>query len=48
MKQKVSALTRILRVAQRECGILMRTPIYLFCMIIFPIFTVFFFTSMSP
>lgn len=46
MKQKVSALTRILRVAQRECGILLRTPIYLFCMIIFPIFTVFFFTSM--
>lgn len=46
MKQKVSAVKRILRVAQRECGILINTPIYLFCMIIFPIFTVFFFTSM--
>ena len=46
MKQKVSAIRRILRVAQRECGILTRTPIYLFCMIIFPIFIIFFFTSM--
>ena len=44
--KKVSAVKRILRVAQRECGILINTPIYLFCMIIFPIFTVFFFTSM--
>ena len=46
MKQKVSAIRRILRVAQRECGILTRTPIYLFCMIIFPIFIIFLFTSM--
>lgn len=44
--KKVSAVKRIFRVAQRECGILINTPIYLFCMIIFPIFTVFFFTSM--
>ena len=46
MKQKVSAVRRILRVAQRECGILMTTPIYLFCMVIFPVFIIFFFTTL--
>ena len=30
--------------ASRECGILATTPIYLFCMVIFPIITILFFT----
>lgn len=30
----------------RECGILMKNPIYLFCMILFPLFIMFFFTSL--
>lgn len=30
----------------RECGILIKNPIYLFCMILFPLFIMFFFTSL--
>ncbi len=37
---------RILRIALRECGILKSNPIYLFCMIIFPLLVLFFFTTM--
>ncbi|RRD00350.1 ABC transporter permease [Prevotella sp. OH937_COT-195] len=37
---------RILGVARRECGIIMSTPIYIFCMVIFPVVMVFFFTSL--
>ena len=44
VKQKASEITRILRVASRECGILATTPIYFFCMVIFPIITILFFT----
>ena len=30
----------------RECGILVRNPIYLFCMILFPMLIMLFFTSL--
>lgn len=39
-------LKQIYNIAIRECGILMKNPIYGFCMIIFPLFVVFFFTSL--
>lgn len=38
-------VTRTLRVAARECGLLARNPIYLFCMVVFPIVVTCFFTS---
>ena len=39
-------LINIWRIAQRERKILMKNPIYLFCMVIFPVLTLFFFTSL--
>lgn len=39
-------LKRIYQIALRECGILVKNPIYGFCMVIFPIITIFFFTSL--
>ena len=39
-------LKRIYRIALRECGIMVHNPIYAFCMIIFPIVVVLFFTSL--
>ncbi len=36
----------ILKIAWRECGILKSNPIYLFCMIVFPLLVTFFFTSL--
>ena len=36
----------IFKIALRECGILKSNPIYLFCMIIFPLLVMFFFTTM--
>ena len=39
-------LKRIVSIALRECGILFRNPIYGFCMVVFPILTMLFFTSM--
>lgn len=36
----------LLRVARRELGLIMREPIYWFCMIVFPLLAVFFFTSL--
>lgn len=36
----------ILSTAWRECGILARNQIYLFCMVVFPIFVTIFFTSL--
>ena len=39
-------LTRTLRVAARECGQIARNPIYLFCMVVFPVMVTYFFTSM--
>ena len=38
-------LMRTLRVAARECGQMARNPIYLFCMVVFPIVVIYFFTS---
>lgn len=39
-------LKRIYRIALRECSIMVHNPIYAFCMIIFPIVVVLFFTSL--
>ena len=33
-------------IARRECGIMRKNPIYLFCMVIFPIVVVIFFTTL--
>lgn len=42
----MKVLKQIYRVAVRECGILRSNPVYLFCMVIFPIIVVIFFTSL--
>ena len=42
---KSNALTRIFSIARRECGILRRNPIYGFCMVVFPIAVIVFFTT---
>ena len=42
----MKTLRRIFKIAQRECAILMKNHIYFFCMVIFPILTMFFFTSL--
>lgn len=39
-------LKRIYHIAARECGIICKNPIYLFCMVIFPIVVILFFTSL--
>ena len=39
-------MSRIFKIVVRECGILFRNPIYIFCMVVFPILVVFFFTSL--
>ena len=39
-------LLNIWRIAKREMKILMKNPIYLCCMVIFPVLTMFFFTSL--
>jgi ABC-2 type transport system permease protein len=39
-------LINIWSIAKRERKILMKNPIYLFCMVIFPVLTLFFFTSL--
>ena len=31
---------------RRECGILLKNPMYMFCMVVFPIFATIFFTSL--
>lgn len=36
---------RVLSVAQRECGILVRNPIYAFCMVVFPVAVMIFFSD---
>lgn len=40
------SVKHIFKVAWRECGILRRNPMYLFCMVIFPVIVTIFFTSM--
>ena len=39
-------MRRIYQIASRECWYLAKNPIYLFCMVIFPLFVIFFFTSL--
>lgn len=39
-------LKRVLQIAQRECCILYKNPMYGFCMVVFPLFIIFFFTSL--
>lgn len=39
-------LRQLLAIALRECGILRRNPMYLFCMLVFPILVTVFFTTM--
>ena len=39
-------LRRIYELSLRECKIFMRNPIYVFCMVIFPLAVMVFFTSM--
>ncbi|MBQ9650751.1 MAG: ABC transporter permease [Prevotella sp.] len=38
-------LRRIYRLSLRECGMMTKTYIYLFCMFVFPVLSIFFFTS---
>lgn len=42
----LQVLRRIYELSLRECKIFMRNPIYVFCMVIFPLTVMFFFTSM--
>mgnify|MGYP000065590060 CR=1 FL=1 len=37
---------KLYHIARRECGIMRKNPIYLFCMVIFPIVVVIFFTTL--
>jgi ABC-2 type transport system permease protein len=39
-------LKRLIDIASREVGIIFRTPIYAFCMVVFPLLVLFFFTSL--
>ena len=39
-------IKQIYRIALRECGILRSNPIYAFCMVVFPVLVVVFFTSL--
>ncbi len=42
----MNALSRIIKIAKRECRILVKNPIYLFSMVFFPIIITLFFVSM--
>ena len=42
----LQVLRRIYKLSVRECKIFLRNPIYLFCMVIFPLLVMFFFTSL--
>lgn len=39
-------INQFLACARRECNIMLKTPIYFFCMVAFPVLTIFFFTSL--
>ncbi len=45
MQELGDIIIRIFRIARRECGIMRRNAIYFFCMVFFPIFVIFFFTT---
>ena len=42
----MKVLERIYRLSVRECKIFLHNPIYVFCMVVFPLMVMFFFTSM--
>ena len=42
----MKCISQILDISMRELHILKRNPIYAFCMVVFPLATVFFFTTM--
>ena len=42
----MKAIRQIYEIALRECDIIRHNPVYLFCMVIFPLAVMFFFTSM--
>lgn len=41
----MTVVKNIVRVAQRECGIMVKNPVYPLCMVLFPVLAIFFFTS---
>ena len=45
MQELLKMIQQIFQIAVRECGILRRNAIYFFCMVVFPLFTIFFFTT---
>ena len=40
------SIKQVLDVARRECGLLVHNPMYLFCMVVFPVIVTLFFTSL--
>ncbi|CCX64236.1 putative uncharacterized protein [Prevotella sp. CAG:1058] len=45
-KMKCGMLKQICRVACRECGIMRKNKMYMFCIVVFPVLVTFFFTSL--
>ncbi len=45
-KLKCGMLKQICRVARRECGIMRKNKMYMFCIVVFPVLVTFFFTSL--
>ena len=45
-KMKCGMLKQICRVARRECGIMRKNKMYMFCIVVFPVLVTFFFTSL--
>lgn len=45
-KMKCGMLKLICRVARRECGIMRKNKMYMFCIVVFPVLVTFFFTSL--
>ena len=41
-----ASINRIIEVAKRECGIMISRPLYLFCIVVAPLFVTLFFTSL--
>ncbi len=45
MKELIKQIKQVLLISLRECNILRRNAIYFFCMVFFPVFVIFFFTT---
>ena len=45
MKELIKQIKQVLLISLRECDILRRNAIYFFCMVFFPVFVIFFFTT---